>query len=100
VPETKRRLTCVHSGAKELELERGLELAERRWRRRSHAEAALPHSGERAVIAPELILEGRQLGHTQRVGPVRVDLLEVVADVEHRETVNLEAWPRRRLLCL
>src|SRR4030095_9844450 len=28
MPETKRRLTCVHSGAEQLELEGGLELAE------------------------------------------------------------------------
>jgi hypothetical protein len=43
------------------------------------------------VVTPELIFERWQPGEAHRIGPVRVDLLEVVADVEHREAVDLEA---------
>jgi hypothetical protein len=58
----------------------------------------LAHAGERVVIAPELIRDGRQLGDAHGVEPVWVDLLEVVSDVEHRKSINLEA--RLRLLLL
>ena len=90
VAEPERGLALVDAGAEQLELERGLELAERRRRRRSHAEAALPHAGERAVVVPELIRERGQPRHAHGVEPVGIDLFEVVADVEHREAVDLE----------
>ena len=77
----------VHAGAKQFEFEGGFQLADRRGRRRLHAEAALADTGEEIVVAPELMFGRGQLGDAQRVEPVRIDLLEVVADVEHREPV-------------
>ena len=91
VAQAERRLSFVDAGAEQLELERRLEITERGRRRGLHAEPALAHAGERAVVLAELLLEGRKLGDTHRIEPVRVDLLEVVADVEHGEAVDLEA---------
>ncbi len=50
VTQAERRLSLIDTGAEELELEGRLEVAERRRRRGSDAEAALPHAGERAVV--------------------------------------------------
>ena len=97
VAQPEGRLPGVVAGAHELELERRLQLAHRGRRRRPHAEARLPHPGEVAVVLAELVLVGRQLRGAQRVEPVGVDLLEVVADVQHGEAVDLHAglrlWP-------
>jgi hypothetical protein len=38
----------------------------------------------------ELVLECRQPGHAQRVVPVRMDLFEVLADVEHGKAIDLK----------
>ena len=52
--QAEGRLPFVHAGAEQLELEDRLQFADRGWRRRSEAQAALAHAGERAVILPEL----------------------------------------------
>ncbi len=88
------RLPGVVTGAHELELELRLQLAHRGRRRGPDAEARLPDPGEVAVVLAELVLVGRQLRGAQRVEPVGVDLLEVVADVHHGETVDLHAGLR------
>ena len=104
MPQPERRLALVDAGAEQLELELRLQLAERGVRRTAHAEARLAHAGKRAAVLAELVLEGRQPGQPHRVGPVRVDLIEVVADVQHREAVDLErrlrVGLRRRILSL
>jgi hypothetical protein len=88
--QAERGLSFVHAGAKQLELEDGGEFAEIGRRRRPEAQAALPHTRERAVVLTELVLKLRQPGYPQGVEPIGVDLREVVADVEHREPVNFE----------
>jgi hypothetical protein len=88
-------LTGVHTGAEQLELEDGLQFADTSLRRRSEAEAALPHPRERAVILTELVFNLRQPGEAQRVVPIGVDLFEVVTDVEHGEAIDLETRLRR-----
>ena len=88
----KRRLALVHAGAEQLELEGGLQVADRRsgsTSARRGGFAARPRTC--CGLRPNSSSNGRQPGDAQRVEPVRVDLLEVVADVEHRKPVDLEA---------
>src|SRR5262249_60412786 len=76
--------------AEHVDFEPRLQIAKRRRRRGSETEAALPDAGERVVVLAELFLDRRQLRHAHGVEPGRIDLLEVVADVEHREAEDLE----------
>ena len=98
--QTEGRLAFVDTSAEQLELEDRLQVAHLGWGRRPEAEAALSHTGEIAAILPVLICERRQLGDAQGVVPVRVDLLEVVAHVEHRKPIDLEGRLRLRRLGL
>ena len=91
MPQTEGGLPFVDARAEQLELEGGLDLAEVGGKVGADPEPALPHAGERVVVFAELVLEPRQPRDPQRVEPVRVDLLEVVADVEHGEAVDLHA---------
>ena len=98
--QPERRLAGVHAGAEQLELEDGLELAQTRRRRRLDPEAALSHTGKAAVVLAELVLEGWQPRQAKRVVPIRIDLREVVSDVQHRKAVDLHRrlrFVRRRL---
>ena len=47
------------------------------------------------LSSPNSFVKLRQPGEAQGVVPIGVDLLEVVADVEHREAIDLEARLRR-----
>src|SRR6185436_21188908 len=87
-----RGLAGVDACTEHIDLEPRLQLAEVRGRRRSHAEASLADAGEGAVVLAKLLVERGQLGHPHRVEPARVDLLEVLADIDHREAVDLERW--------
>ena len=83
----------VDAGAEQLELERGLEVAPIGRVDEPDAEAALATPGER-VCRPRRTGSRRPAASSaQGVEPVGVDLLEVVADVEHREAVDLEGGP-------
>src|SRR5688572_14642054 len=84
-------LPFVHTGAEQLELEDRLDLADPGRDVGANAQPALTHACERVVVFAKLTRERRQPGEPQRVVPVRIDRPEVVADVEHREPVNLEA---------
>ena len=95
--EAEGGLAFVDAGAEQLEFERRLQVAHLGWRRRPEAEAALAHAGEIVAVLAELILERGQLGDAHGVEPVGVDLLGVLADVEHRGAINLEARFRLRL---
>ena len=91
-------LADLDAGAEQLEFEDGPQRAEIGRRERPDAQSALPHAREGAVVLTEFVLELGQPGEAQGVVPVGVDLLEVVAHVEHREAVDLHR--RLRFWCL
>jgi hypothetical protein len=97
VSEPERRLSGIHARAEQLELERGLEVTE--WRRSGpfDAEPRLADAEERVAIGRELVLERRQLRGPDYVIPVGLDLVEVVAGIEHHEAVDVDARLRSAL---
>ena len=90
VAQPERGLAFVDAGAEQLELEGGLQVAERVGVDDSHAETALAHAGERAVVCPNWSSNDGSLVTRIVSNQFGIDLLEVVADVEHREAVDLE----------
>jgi hypothetical protein len=101
VPETERRLSFIDADSKELPFKLRLQIPEIGGSCPADAESRLPHAGKRAAVLAELILERRKTGHAHRVEPVRVDRLEVLAEIEHHEPVDFQArlgrWRRLRL---
>ncbi len=98
MPQPERRLSLVHAGPEQLELERRVQVSKLGRSAGAHAETALPYARKGVVVFPVLIVERRQLGDAQRVEPVWVDCGEVVAHVEHREAVDLHR--RLGILCI
>src|SRR6185436_12182765 len=93
--QPERRLSGVHTGAEQFELENGLEVAQRCRCRRLDTQPALSDAGKRTVILAELALERGQLRQAQGVEPVWVDRIEVVPHVQHGKAIDLHL---RRLL--
>jgi hypothetical protein len=90
VAEADRRLTRVHAGAEQFELEDRVQLAQLRLGPRLHAQPALPHAGVEAAVMPELVLERGELRRAHDVEPVGIVLVEVVPHVEHGEPVQID----------
>ena len=84
-------LAGIVADAEEVELEDGVHLAEFGGDPGLHPEAGLPDAEVGLAACAELVLERGQLGGSHDVEPVGVETFASVADVGHRESVELEA---------